>query len=76
MTKPIVDGLERDLDNQVEIIRVDLLSELGRAIASGFDVRAAPTTILFDGEGDIVLADTGIPSRGKFRDAALALLNP
>lgn len=62
--KPIVNGIERDLEGTAEVVRIDLLSADGRAVARRYDVRAIPTLLIFDG-GDVVDRRTGIPDRDE-----------
>lgn len=63
MAKPIVDGIERDLEGRARVIRLGLLSDLGRRVAQRYSVRGVPTLIIFDGEGHIVEQRIGIPNR-------------
>lgn len=75
ISKPIVDGLERDLTNQVAVIRLDILTELGRTAAGLYGVRAVPTLLVVDGQGQVVHQTAGIPTDpGQVRQAALALV--
>ena len=69
-----MDGLEADLAGQVEVIRIDMLSELGRNTAGLYGVQAVPTMLIFDGAGQLVYRSSGIPDRGKLREVALGLL--
>ncbi|OQY22084.1 MAG: hypothetical protein B6I34_06460 [Anaerolineaceae bacterium 4572_32.1] len=63
MAKPIVDGIERDLAGQAEVIRLSLSSEPGRSAARRYGVRGIPTLIIFDGEGKVVEQRAGVPNR-------------
>ncbi len=76
MAKPIVDGLEADLSGRVDVLRLDLLSEIGREAAWRYGVRAIPSTLVIDGEGNAVLRVDGLPDAGALREAALRLLAP
>jgi thioredoxin-like negative regulator of GroEL len=71
--KPIVNGIERDLEGTATVVRLDLMSEVGRRIARRYDVRAIPTILIFDrGEGP-VFRHMGIPGRQQIVDEVLAL---
>lgn len=74
IAKPIVDGLETSLDGQVEVIRLDLLSDVGRAAAAHYGVRAIPCTLVLDGVGEVIMSSYGIPNAGVIREAALSIL--
>jgi len=74
VSKPIVDGLEKDLRGQATVLRIDLLSGIGRDAARLYDVKVVPTTLLFDGNGNVILRETGMPSAGKFRAAVADLV--
>lgn len=76
MSKPIVDGLEADLKGKIGVLRIDMLSEMGRNSAALYGVRAVPTILVVDGDGSVVTRSTGIPDRGALADTALALLTP
>jgi hypothetical protein len=69
-----VDGLELDLAGQVDVIRLDILTGLGRSAAALYGVRAVPTLLVVDGQGQIAHQTAGIPTDpGLVRAAALAL---
>lgn len=74
MAKPIVDGIEAGLRGNVDVIRLDLLSEFGRATAGQFGVQAVPTIVLIDGAGSVRASFAGIPNHSAITAAALALL--
>lgn len=70
-----MDGLERDLHGTAIVVRVDILDEMGRAIAGHYGVRAVPTTLVIAGDGQIAYSQAGIPNRGALRDSVEALLH-
>ncbi len=75
VSKPIVDGLEAELQGRVEVLHVDLLGEVGRDAARRYNVRLVPTLLLFDGAGNVIARHEGILlNAGAIRSAALALL--
>jgi thioredoxin-related protein len=51
--KPVVDGLEREW-KAGHVIRVDVLSSVGREFGSRHGFRATPTFVLFDSQGNKV----------------------
>ena len=51
--KPIVDRLERDWKTG-QIVRVDILTAVGREFANQHDFQGTPTFVLFDGTGNEV----------------------
>ena len=63
MAKPIVDGIERDLQDRANVIRLSVTSEVGSLAAHRYGVRGVPTLIIFDGEGRVVEQSAGIPDR-------------
>lgn len=65
MAKPIVDGIERDLAGQAEVIRLSLSSKPGRSAARRYGVRGIPTLIIFDGAGNVVEQRAGVPNRER-----------
>jgi len=63
LAKPVVDRLERELEGQAEVIRVNVMTKLGLAIARRHSVRASPTLLVFDGKGSVIYFQPGIPNR-------------
>lgn len=74
MAKPIVDGIEKDLDGRARVVRVSLLSGLGMEAARRYGVRGVPTVIVFDGEGNVVDQKAGIPNRQEIVERVNRLL--
>lgn len=60
-----MNGIEAQVGNRVEIIRLDLLSAIGRQAARQYGVHMVPATLLFDGQGEIVERQTGMPEAGR-----------
>jgi thioredoxin-related protein len=60
-----VDGLERDLEGRAQVVRLSIMSELGRKVAGEYGVRSVPTFLIFDGAGTLIGREVGFPNRGK-----------
>jgi len=58
--KPIVDGLEREYAGRLLVLRVDVQSALGKALAREQSVLATPTFIFFDAQGEILWRRVGM----------------
>ena len=65
MAKPIVDGLERDLEGRAQVIRLNVLDGVGSAAAQRYAVRGVPTMLVFDGQGKVVSTSVGLPDRKR-----------
>lgn len=63
--KPIVNGIEKDLEGTARVIRLDIGSDLGGEAADRFGVSAVPTTLVLDGAGEVVHRETGLPDRDE-----------
>ena len=63
MAKPIVDGIEKDVEGRAKVVRLGVMSSLGIDAARRYGVRGVPTLILFDGAGQVVEQSVGIPDR-------------
>jgi hypothetical protein len=63
MAKPIVDGIERDLEGRAQVVRLSVLSDVGSKAARRYGVMGVPTVIVFDGQGNVVEQASGIPDR-------------
>ncbi len=62
-----MDGLREEVGGQV--LHLDLLSEFGGEVARRYGVRAVPETLLFDGDGRVVMRQSGVPDAEAFRAA-------
>ena len=51
MTKPVVDGLDKQLEGRVRIVRKDVASPAGKKLASKVGIDLVPTLIGYDAEG-------------------------
>jgi thioredoxin-related protein len=67
LAKPIVDGLERELGDHVQVLRLDIRSLVGRAAARNYAVRAVLTFVLFDAGGEMVYYQMGFPGKAVIR---------
>ncbi len=54
-----MDGLERDLKGKSAVLRLDVLSPMGRQMAGQFGVRGVPTLVVVDGNGRPMLTQVG-----------------
>jgi thioredoxin 1 len=68
VAKPIVDGLEEDLTGTAKVIRLDVLSSVGRQAAIHFGVRGTPTLIVVDNRGQVTLTQIGVVRSGPVRE--------
>lgn len=59
MAKPVVDRLERDLEGQVQVLRLSAWETVGRQLAARYGVRGVPTFLLFDGSGKMTHYQVG-----------------
>lgn len=65
MSKPAVDGFERANAGRVSVVRLDVRSALGNALAYRFQVRAVPTFLLFTAQGELAARHVGIATSGR-----------
>jgi thioredoxin-related protein len=63
VAKPIVDGIEKDLKGKAEVVRLNMLSKVGRELASRYGVPAVPTVLVLDAAGELIYRHTGMPDR-------------
>lgn len=57
----MVDRVETQLAGKAEVIRLNLLSEVGRQAAARYGVRGVPTMLIIDSQGQLVDGHYGIP---------------
>lgn len=74
MAKPIVDGIERDLEGQARVIRLNVMDNVGSQLAQEYQVRGVPTLIIFDAEGNLIARSAGVPSRKNVVSQVTGLL--
>jgi hypothetical protein len=68
-----VDGLEKDLKGRAAVLRLDLLSDIGRTAARAYGVKTVPALLVFDGSGEVVLRQVGTIDAGAVREQVAAL---
>ncbi|MCB0194443.1 MAG: hypothetical protein KDJ65_21010 [Anaerolineae bacterium] len=74
MNKPIVDGLESDLEGKAELVRLDIMTSVGRQAASMYGVRGTPTLIVVDGQGEPTLVQMSLVRPGPVKNQIEQLL--
>ncbi|MFZ5912487.1 MAG: thioredoxin family protein [Chloroflexota bacterium] len=67
--KPIVDGLERELEGRVLFIRLNVREEVGRELAAAYDFQYTPTFIYFDAQGNEVWREVGRLEAQRVRES-------
>ena len=65
MAKPIVDGIEKDLEGTAKVIRLSVTSRVGNLMAQRYGVRGVPTIVVLDGEGEVITVSVGVPDRAS-----------
>lgn len=68
-----MNGIERDLRGRAEVIRLNLLSRVGREVATTHQVTGVPATIVFDGAGTASYRVDGLPSRKTVVERVIGL---
>jgi len=69
-----VDGLERALESQAQVLRLSVTDGVGGELAMRYGVRSVPTFVLLDGAGEAVLKQVGMPDRAAIEAAVARLL--
>ena len=60
MAKPVVDGIERELESQdALLIRLSVSGGPGRVLATQYGVRGVPTLLVLDRQGNSLLTQVG-----------------
>lgn len=70
-----MDGIERQLEERAQVLRVNVMSSVGRQLAGRYGVRGLPTFVVLDGAGEVVLKQVGMPQREKIAAAVEQLLS-
>jgi thioredoxin-related protein len=69
MIKPVVDELERELGDEIYIIRLNIQEEVGRELAPVYGFEFTPTFIYFDEEGNELWRTVGEFDPQRVRDS-------
>lgn len=64
---PIVDGIEREFQGELKVIRVNIQEPEGRSLAETYGFEYTPTFIFFNAAGEEVWRSVGEISDGKVR---------
>ena len=56
-----MDGVEKQLAGKASVVRLDMFSQVGQQAAARYGVRATPTLIVIDGQGQVVYRQVGLP---------------
>jgi thioredoxin-related protein len=72
VAKPVVNGIEKDLKGRADVVRLNLLSKVGREAAARYGIRAVPTILILDRESNVIYRHTGMPDRREVVDVAVA----
>jgi len=67
--KPVVDGLEQELQGRLSVVRIDIQSTAGRELAPAFGFRYTPTFIFFDAQGVELWREVGSLDPQRVRDS-------
>ncbi|GAB4469981.1 MAG: hypothetical protein Kow00124_05680 [Anaerolineae bacterium] len=73
MAKPVVDRIEKELQGQARVIRIDALSRKGRGAVMLYGVRALPTVVVLDGCGQTAAAFYGVIPGARVIETVRAL---
>jgi hypothetical protein len=71
VAKPVVDRLERELAGRAKVIRVHVASPVGLQLVQRYGIRATPTRLVFDGAGNVVYTQVGMPDQATVLVAIL-----
>lgn len=77
MARPSVDGLERALHGRMAVVRVDIESPAAQMVVRRYGLRATPTYVLVDGQGNEVWRQVGgSPDRAAIEQRLSGLAPP
>lgn len=61
------------MQDRAELIRVNVATPTGLEVAQTYGVRATPTLLVFDGQGNVTYSHIGVPNAGAVAQAVEAL---
>lgn len=71
--KPIVDGLEREFQDELRVLRINVLDQANNDLLKEYGFLYTPTFIFLDGEGDEEWRITGAIDPERVRQSLDAL---
>ena len=69
IAKPKVDRLEKEMQGQATLLRLNVKDPVGRKLAVKWGVRGVPSFFVFNGEGTLVYASAGSPNIEEIKNA-------
>ena len=60
-----MDGIEKDLEGEARVVRLNMMSKVGREVASRYGVPAVPTILILDADSKVIYRHTGMPDRSQ-----------
>jgi thiol-disulfide isomerase/thioredoxin len=72
LKKPKVDQLERDLEGEATVLRLNVKDQVGLTLASRWGIVGTPTFFVVNGKGDIIYAQAGAPDVEGIKAAVVA----
>jgi thioredoxin-related protein len=66
--KPVVDGLEQELGDQLQFVRLNIQDKVGMELAPVYGFQYTPTFIFFDEQGNELWRTVGELNPQKVRD--------
>ena len=76
MAKPVVDGIERELEGRAQVVRLSVMDSVGGQLALRYGARGVPTMVVLNGAGEVVYVKIGSPNRGEILAAVEGLAEP
>jgi thioredoxin-related protein len=67
--KPVVDGLEQELGDQLQFVRLNIQDKVGMELAPVYGFQYTPTFIFFDEQGNELWRTVGELNPQKVRDS-------
>ena len=68
-----MDRIEGQLENEAVLVRVNVASASGLQVAIRYGIRATPSLLVLDSQGNVVYSHTGVPNAGAVIAAVRAL---
>jgi len=68
-----VDRLERELEGRAQVLRLNVMDDVGGELAMRYGVRGVPTFVLLDSAGKVALTQVGMLDRAEITAAVAKL---
>ena len=62
---PIVNGIKEEMAGKIDVVHLNLASEVGQEVGGRYGVDVVPTSLLFNSNGKLIKRVNGVPKKNE-----------